>query len=196
VREGCEYYQFTKEPDRELDILSPPVEGLEVDNFRVKIVKSKLHGHITPEACFIEEDLRTVCLRDLLPEEEQRLGFEVQVPSPTNSLLRKLFAFNDRHEGQRQDIERAQAHTWEIYITIMLANRADHLEGQQFLSRHEDSDIIETARSIVGSKFNAVEQAGWRRVLESSDFYPDLNRRQKEAKLDEARRRMIRWFSL
>jgi len=62
VREGCEYYQFTKEPDQDLDILSPPVEGLEVDNFRVKIVKSKLHGHITTEACFIEEDLITVSL--------------------------------------------------------------------------------------------------------------------------------------
>lgn len=48
VREGCEYYQFIKEPNQDLDILSPPVEGLEVDNFRVKIVKSKLHGHVTP----------------------------------------------------------------------------------------------------------------------------------------------------
>ncbi|HUT46252.1 MAG TPA: nucleotidyl transferase AbiEii/AbiGii toxin family protein [Sedimentisphaerales bacterium] len=197
VREGCEYYQFIKEPDQDLDILSPPVEGLEVDNFRIKIVKSKLHGHITPEACFIEEGLRTVSLREFLPDEEQRHGLEVQVPSPTNLLLLKLFAFNDRDEGQRQDSERAQAHAWDIYVIIMLAtSRDDYLEGQDFLSRHEDSDIIQNARSIVGSKFNAVEQAGWRRVLESSDFYPGLNRREKEARLDEAMRRLLRWFDI
>lgn len=68
VREGYEYYQFTKDPDQDLDILSPHVEGLEIDNFRVKIVKSKLHGHVTPEACFIEEGLRTICLRELMPD--------------------------------------------------------------------------------------------------------------------------------
>lgn len=196
VREGCEYYQFTKEPDQALDIMSPPVEGLEVDNFRVKIVKSKLHGHITPEARFIEEGLKTVSLQEFLPDDERELGLEIQIPSPTNLLILKLFAFNDRDEGQRQDSERAQAHAWDIYITIMLANRADYLEGQQFLSRHEDSDIIQTARSIVASKFNAVEQAGWRRVLESSDFYSNLNRREKEARLDEARRRLLRWFDI
>jgi len=196
VREGCEYYQFVKEPDQDLDILSPPVEGLDVDNFRVKIVKSKLHGHITPEARFIEEGLRTISLREFLPDSEESGGLEVQVPSPTNLLLLKLFAFNDRDEGQRQDSERAQAHAWDIYITIMLANRADYLEGQQFLLRHEDSDIIQNARSIVSSKFNAVEQAGWRRVLESSDFYSGLNRLEKEVRLDEAMRRLIRWFDI
>jgi len=196
VREGCEYYQFIKEPDQELDILSPPVDGLEVDNFRVKIVKSKLHGHITAEACFIEDGLRTVSLREFLPDSEESGGLEVQVPSPTNLLLLKLFAFNDRDEGQRLDPERAQAHAWDVYVTIMLTYRNDFLEGQDFLSWHEDSDIIRTARSIVAGKFNAVEQAGWRRVLESSDFYPDLDRREKEAKLDEARRRLLRWFDI
>ena len=196
VREDCEYFQFTKEPDQALDILSPPVEGLDVDNFRVKIVKSKLDGHITPEARFIEEGLRTVSLREFLPDDERELALEVQVPSPTNLLLLKLFAFNDRDKDQRQDSERAQAHAWDIFITIMLANRDDYLQGQLFLSRHEDSDIIQTALSIVSSKFNAVEQAGWRHVLESSNFYLGLIRREKEARLGEARRRLIRWFDI
>ena len=196
VREGCEYYQFIKEPNQDLDILSPPVEGLEVDNFRVKIVKSKLHGHITPEARFIEEGLRTVSLRKLLPDSGESGGLEVQVPSPTNLLLLKLFAFDDRDEGQRQDSERAQAHAWDVYVTIMLTDRDDYLEGQDFLSSHEDSDIIQTARSIVVGKFSAVEKAGWRRVLESSDFYSALNRREKEAKLDEAMNRLLRWFDI
>jgi hypothetical protein len=196
VREGCEYYQFTKEPDRELDILSPPVKGLEVDNYRIKIVKSKLHGHITPEACFIEEGLRTICLREFLPDNEKKCCLEVQVPSPTNLLLLKLFAFDDRGEGKRLDLERAQTHARDIYIIMLATSRDDYLEGQDFLSRHEDSEIIQTARSIVSRKFNAVEQAGWRRVLESSDFYSNLKRREKEAKLDEARRRLIRWFDI
>lgn len=196
VREGCEYYQFTKEPDQALDILSPPIEGLEADNFRVKFVRSKLHGHITPEACFIEEGLRTVWLREFLADNEKRCSLEVQVPSPTNLLLLKLFAFDDRDNGKKQDSERAQAYAWDIYVTIMLTGRDDYLEGQDFLSQHKDSKITQTAQSIVGSKFSAIEQAGWRRVLESSDFYSDLNRREKEAKLDEARRRLIRWFDI
>jgi hypothetical protein len=194
VREGCEYYQFIKELNQDLDILSPPVGGLEVENFRVKIVKSKLHGHVTPEACFIEEGLRTISLRELMPDSVESSSLEVQVPSPTNLLLLKLFAFNDRDEGERQDLERAQAHAWDVYITIMLTDREDYLEGQQFLLRHEDSDIIQTARTIIAGKFNQVEQAGWLRVLESSDFYPNLNRRDKGTRLDEARRRLIRWF--
>jgi len=196
VREGCEYYQFIKEPNQDLDILSPPVEELEVENFRVKIVKSKLHGHITPEACFIEEGLKTICLRELMPDSGESSSLEVQVPSPTNLLLLKLFAFNDRDEGQKQNQERAQAHAWDVYVTIMLTDIDDYLEGQQFLSRHEDSDIIRTARSIVGSKFNDVEKTGWRRVLESSDFYPDLNRREKESKLVVAMNRLLRWFDI
>lgn len=197
VREGCEYYQFTKEPDQDLDILSPPVEGLEVDNFRVKIVRSKLHGHITPEACFVEEGLRTICLREFLPDNEKKGCLEVQVPSPTNLLLLKLFAFDDRDEGKRLDLERAQAHAWDIYVIVKLAaSRDDYLEGQDFLSRHKHSKIIQTAQSIVGSKFSAIEYSGWHRVLESSNFYPDLNRREKEAELDEARRRLLRWFDI
>jgi len=82
----------------------------------------------------------------------------------------------------------------DVYITIRLTGRADYLEGQRFLSRHEDSDVVRTAQSIIRNKFHAVEQSGWRRVLESSAFYPDLDRREKEAKLDEARRRLIRWL--
>ena len=110
VREGCEHFQFVKNPEQNLDILSPPIEGLKVENYRVKLVKSKLHGHITPEACFVEEDLRTISLDEFLPDNDKRSGLEIQVPSPTNILLLKLFAFNDRDEGGRNDPERAQAH--------------------------------------------------------------------------------------
>jgi hypothetical protein len=191
MRKGCKYYQFTKELHQDLHVLSPPVKGFEVDNFRIKIVRSKLHGHIAPEACFVEEGLRTASLRKFLPDDQRHISLEVQVPSPTNLLLLKLFAFNDRDEGKRQDSERAQAHVWDVYVTIMLTDRDDYLEGQQFLSHHEGSEIILTARSIVAGKFNQVDHAGWRRVLESSDFYPALNRPEKEARLDEARRRLI-----
>jgi hypothetical protein len=194
VREGREYLHFKKENDQYLDILAPPITGVKSDDVRLKLVRSKLHGRLTPEACFIEEGLRTVSLRELLSDGKVSSGFEVQVPSPTNLLLLKLFAFNDRHEGRRQDSERAQAHAWDVYVTIMLTDIDDYLEGRQFLARHENSDIIQTARSIVAGKFNEVAQAGWRRVLESSDFYPDLGRREKETRLDEAMRRLIRWF--
>ncbi|HUT46814.1 MAG TPA: nucleotidyl transferase AbiEii/AbiGii toxin family protein [Sedimentisphaerales bacterium] len=196
AREGREYLHFMKGDDQYLDVLAPPIEGFKTDNFRIKFVRSKLHGHITPEACFIEEGLRTVSLNGFMSDDERELGLEVQVPSPTNILLLKLFAFNDRDEGQRLDPERAQAHAWDVYVTIMLTDRDDYLEGQDFLLQHKDSEIIWTARSIVGSKFNAIEKAGWRRVLESSSFYPDLNRREKEARLDEARLRLLRWFDI
>jgi hypothetical protein len=194
VRDGREHLHFKKDQDQYLDILSPPIEGFKADSVRIKFVRSKLHGHITPEACFVEEGLRTVSIEQLLLDDERAKGLEVQVPSPTNLMLLKLYAFNDRDEGDRLDIERAQAHAWDIYIMIMLSDRDDYLEGQNFLSRHRDSKIIQTAQSIVGYKFSSIEQTGWRRVLESSDFYPGHNRGQKEGMLDEARRRLIRWF--
>jgi len=196
AREGREHFHFMKGDDQYLDVLAPSIEGFKTDGYRIKFVKSKLHGHITSEARFIEEGLRTVSLRKLQPDSEESGGLEVQVPSPTNLLLLKLFAFNDRDDGQRQNLERAQAHAWDVYVTIMLTDRDDYLEGKDFLSRHEDSDIIQTARSIVASKFSAVEKAGWRRVLESSDFYSALNRREKEARLDEAMNRLLRWFDI
>jgi len=196
VREGREHLHFMKDDDKYLDILAPPIKGFKRDNIRIKLVSSKLHGRVTKEACFIEEDLRTVSLDELLLESGTRYGLEIQVPSPTNFLLLKLFAFNDRDEGERHNPERAQAHASDVYRIMILVSRDDYMEGQRFLLRHKDSEIIQAARSIVAGKFNAVEQAGWRRVLESSDFYADLNRREKEARLDEARRRLIRWFDI
>jgi hypothetical protein len=111
-------------------------------------------------------------------------------------MILKLFAFNDRGQGQRQGLERAQAHALDIYITIMLTNRADYLEGREFLSRHKDSDLIQKARSIVDNKFSSVDKDGWRFVLETSSFFPDKNVLQKKGLLEEARSRLIRWFYL
>jgi hypothetical protein len=196
VREGREHLHFMKDDYKYLDILAPPIKGFKQDDMRIKLVSSKLHGRVTKEACFIEEDLRNVSLDELQTKSETKYGLEVQVPSPTNFLLLKLFAFNDRDQGDRYNPGRAQAHASDVYRIITLTNRSDYLEGQRFLSKHEDSDIIQMAQSIVDSRFRTVEQAGWRRVLESSGFYPDLNRREKEVRLDEARRRLVRWFDI
>jgi len=196
VREGREHLHFEKDNDQLLDILAPPMDGFKCDDVRIKLVSSQLHGRVTKEACFVEEDLRAIPLSVFLSDDDRRYDLRVQVPSPTNLLLLKLFAFNDRDESQRFNPERAQAHALDIYITIMLTSRADYLVGQQFLARHEDSVIIQTAQSIVWNKFYTIEQSGWRRVLESSIFYPDLNRREKETKLEEAKRRLIRWFKI
>jgi hypothetical protein len=196
VREGREYLHFKKENDQYLDILAPPIEGFKTEGFRIKFVRSKLHGYVTDEACFIEEDLRTVSLSKFLSNSGRKNNLEVQVPSPTNSLILKLFAFNDRDQGQRQDLERAQAHAFDIFITIMLMNRADYLEGRKFLSRHEDSEIIQKAKSIVDTKFSSIDESGWRLVLESSGFFTDKDVRQKKERLEEARNRLKKWFAV
>jgi len=196
VREGREYLHFKKNNDQYLDIMAPPIKGFQTEGFRIKFVKSKLHGHIIDEACFIEESLRTVSLSQFLPNNIKSRNPEVQVPSPTNSLILKLFAFNDRDQGQRQDTERAQAHALDIYIAIILTTRADYLEGQEFLSRHRDSEIIRKARSIVNNKFSSVDKDGWQFVLETSSFFPDKNIVQQREKLEEAGNRLKRWFTI
>jgi len=194
--EDGQCFRFKKEPDQRLDVLAPPVNGFNTEGGRVKFVKSILHGRLTNEACFIEEDLRTISLSAFFPDDKSKQTLAVMVPSPTNLLIMKLFAFNDRNEPPREDTERAQAQAWDIYITIMLADRNDYLQGQKFLQRHRDSDIIRTAQSIVRNKFSTVDQPGWRSVLQASDFYPDLNRQQKEAELETAKARLLRWFNL
>ncbi|MBN2312622.1 MAG: hypothetical protein JXM79_01755 [Sedimentisphaerales bacterium] len=67
VREGHEHIHFQKNDDQFLDILAPPMDEFRWDEVRIKLVSSKLHGRVTKEACFIEEDLRTISLSDFLP---------------------------------------------------------------------------------------------------------------------------------
>lgn len=192
VCEGGKYFKFQK-GNQYLDVLAQPVEGIDIEGFRAKLVKSHLHGHITPEACFIEEDLITISLSDILPDNKKAGGIEVFVPSPTNLLLLKLFAFDDRDEKKENDP--AQAHAFDVYVTVTLADRNDYLQGQKFLARHKNSQIIQRSESIVTNKFSSVDRAGWQRVLETSSFFPNLNVQQKRERLDEAKHRLVRWFT-
>jgi hypothetical protein len=185
VRKDDRHFRFIKAPDRQLDILSPPMENFQIKEHRVKFVKSKLHGRLTKEAYFIDEDLRTITL--------STDGIEVQVPSPTNLLILKLCAFDDRDKNN--ETERAQAHAYDIYITVTLANRDNYLEGQKFLARHSDSQEIKRVMSIAKDKFGSVDQPGWQRVLETTNFYPNLNAQQKRDELEKAKDRLLRWFT-
>jgi hypothetical protein len=190
VRAGGEHFRFTKAPNQRLDILAPPLEGFRTDGNRVNLVKSKLHGHITEEARFIDEDLRTI----VLPTDKTDDNIEVQVPSPTNLLILKLCAFDDR--DKKRETERSQAHAFDVYITVTLANIEDYREGQKFLARHSDSQEIQRVMSIVKDKFHSIDQPGWQRVLEATSFYPNLNAQEKRDELDKAKDRLLRWFTL
>jgi len=194
VRDDMRHHGFTKESNRQLDVLAPPVEGLKIDNYRVKIVESVLHGYKTDEAVFIDEDLRSVRLSEVLPGADKGEAATVFVPSPTNMMIMKLCAFADRSGGPRQTDDKAQAHAWDIYVAIMLTDRNDFKEGQDFLRRHSESDTVVRTREIVRDSFSEVEQKGWQAVLESSNFYPNLDRQGKEDKLVQAMSRLTRWF--
>lgn len=189
VSENDRHFRFIKAPDRHLDFLAPPIDDFEIKEHRVKLVKSKLHGRLTNEALYIDEDLRTVDLKDKSGE-----NIQVQVPSPTNLLILKLCAFDDRDNSK--EIERAQAHAYDVYITVTLADRNDYLEGQRFLTRHSDWPIIQRVKSIVDTKFDSIDKSGWQRVLEASNFYPDMSVQQKRDELDKAKNRLLRWFTL
>jgi len=125
VREGREHMHFKKGDDHYLDILAPRIEGFESHDFRIKFVKSRLHAHITDEARFIEEGLRTIPLHQFFPDDKRGPHLAVQVPSPTNALILKLFAFEDRDKVQ--DYDRAQAHAWDIYLRSHYAERSGRL---------------------------------------------------------------------
>jgi hypothetical protein len=190
VREDGKCFRFNKAPHQQLDILAPPmaVPGIVTEGGRVKLVRSRLHGHLTPEACFIEEGLRVIDLAVSSP------GLSVIVPSPVNMLILKLFAFDDRDSVTRRVEPRAQAHAYDLYIIVSLSQRPDYLEGREFLSRHGDSNIVQKARSIVATKFATNDQSGWRHVLMSSAFYPGEPMNRKQERVDDARRRLLRWF--
>jgi len=193
--ESGRHFQFQK-GNQHLDILTQPVEGIEVEGFRAVLVRSKLHGHLMPEAVFIEENLKAVSLAHISPNSEMAKGLEVMIPSLTNQLILKLLAFDDRHQGLRKNDAQAQSHAFDIYMIVALANLNDYKEGQKFLSRHNDSKIVQRAQSIVNSKFSSVEQPGWLYVLEAASFYPDRNIQQKRTRLDAAKRRLVRWFTV
>ena len=196
VQPNKRIHGFKKDSNQELDILVPPIEGLPISNHRLKIVKSTLHGYITEEAEFIDEDMRAIRLSEISEEYHQDNDVEFYVPSPTNLLIMKLFAYNDRCQGKRQTSDRAMAHAWDVYIIIMLAGMADFKEGQAFLSRHSDSKIIQKTRSIVLDSFSQYEKAGWQTVLSSPNFYPTLSLADRDEKLKQASARLERWFGV
>jgi len=194
VRKGCEHFRFQKGNNQQLDILTPPINGIKVQGNRSRLVKSKLHGRIASEVCFIKEDLRTISSSEILSGDLFG-SFEILLPSPTKLLILKLFAFDDR--SNKDDTEHAQTHALDVYLIIaMLTRRIDYLESQKFLPRHKDSEIIKRAQSIVGSKFSSVDKRGWQLVLEASSFYPQLNVRQKRNRLVDAKNRLVRWFTI
>ena len=195
VCESGKHFQFRK-GDQYLDILTQQVDGIDAKNFRAILVKSKLHGYLTPEACFIEEKPRTIKLSDIMPDNNRADGLEVQVPSPTNQLILKLFAFDDKCEGQRKDDDQAQDHAFDIYVIVTLANMDDYKQGRELLARHNDSPIIKRSQSIAEKRFSSLGHVGWRYVLKASNFYPNLNVQQKQERLDEAKRRLVRWFAV
>jgi hypothetical protein len=189
VSKDDRHFRFLKAPDRHLDFLAPPIDNFQIKEHRVKFVKSKLHGRLTKEACFIDEDLKTINLTDNKTSDV----LQVQVPSPTNLLILKLCAFDDRDKNG--ETERAQAHAYDVYITVMLATREDYQEGQNFLARHNDWQVIQKVASIIKEKFNSVDQPGWHRVLEARNFYPDKSIDEKNAELEKAKNRLARWFT-
>jgi hypothetical protein len=189
VSKNDRHFRFIKAPNRHLDFLSPPIDDFEIKEHRMKLVKSKLHGRLTNEALYIDEDLRTI----EIVSDKTGDKVEVQVPSPTNLLILKLCAFDDR--DRNNETERAQAHAYDIYTIVTLANRDDYLEGQRFLTHHKDWPILQRVKSMVDTNFNHVEKPGWQRVLEARNFYPDTNMQQKRDELERAKNRLIRWFT-
>jgi hypothetical protein len=166
------HFRFSK-PGAELDILAMPVDGLRDTGGRVRLVPHKLHGRLTEEACFVEENMRTVELAEFVPEDEGLKGLAVSVPSSTNLLIMKLFAFDDRDE-QRENAERAQAHASDVYVISILSDGEDYRQGRELLERHKDSPIVARARSIVKTKFLSTEHRGWLRVMAAPDLFPGL----------------------
>jgi len=96
VRDESRCFRFTKAATGQLDILTPPLEAVAMEGGRVKLVRTKLHGRLTPEACFIEEGLKAVALSPLMSEPSQAGSLLVSVPSPANMLILKL-----EHSGWR-----------------------------------------------------------------------------------------------
>jgi len=196
VQDAKKYHGFKKGANQELDILVPPMESLPQKNYRHSIVKSTLHGHITEEAEFIDEDLKTVSLSDVSGNEPDAGRVILHVPSATNLMMMKLHAFRDRFYGDRKDSNRATAHAFDIYIIIMLTDRNDLKQAQSFLERHGRSAIVKKAVGVVENSFAHYEKAGWQTVLSSPNFYPALRVVDKEEKLKQAAARLLRWFGV
>jgi len=195
VCEEGRYFQFEKE-NQQLDILTPPNDSIETEGFRAKIVKSRLHGYITYEAQFIEEDLKVLSLSKLKISHKDNKNIEVFVPSFTNLMILKLYAFRDRNSGSRQNDNKARAHAFDIYNLVTLTNLQDYREGMEFIKCHNSSDIIIEVKNIAENYFSTTNSSGWVRVLENTAFYPDINMNQKGEKIQIAQAKLTKWFFL
>ncbi len=195
VRADGKHFRFTGKPNRQLDILAPPVAGVTMEGSRVKLVRSKFHGRLTPEACFIEEDMRSVDLAGLAAGLPAGSPLLVNVPSPTNMLVLKLFAFGDRDSDARRSEARAQAHAYDVYLIAALAERDDFLEGRRFLDHHADEEVVQKARAIIEANFQTLDQSGWKYVFASGLLSQSHTMTERRQILDKSRRRLLRWFT-
>jgi hypothetical protein len=109
-------------------------------------------------------------------------------------MIMKLYAFEDRIKGARQDLDRAIAHAFDVYIIIMLTDINDLREGQKFLARHKDSEIILETKRIIENNFSQYGKVGWQTVLRSSIFYPTQSIAERNEMLRQASARLLRWF--
>lgn len=193
LRSEGQCFMFQRPPYDKLDVLAPPIAGLTRENdFRVRLVKSKLHGRLTPEAAFIEEDLETIHLHDIFTTQCDS-DCCIQLPSLTNLLIMKLFAFDDRHKAK--NYERAEAHAYDIFVITALSDRTDYLKSRAFMSRHVKSEIISKAKSVIFESFREETNPGWQYVLRAG-VYGNLGPNQRFQKIRHTANRLVRWFAI
>lgn len=196
VVEDRKCFGFAKKSGESLDILAMPLEQYETKGTRVKLVKERLHGRLTEEASFIEEGLRTVELAQFAPQDLTLTGLTVNVPSPTNLLLMKLIAFDDRDAGPRKDDAHANADASDIYIVAMLGDVGDYRGGRELLTRHSDSPIVQRACRTVADKFSSIDGPGWLRVLAAGDLFGGADVAERRRRVEPVMRRLVRWFGV
>jgi hypothetical protein len=138
--------------------------------------------------------LKIISLSKLKIIKNKDENIEVCVPSFTNLMILKLFAFRDRNSGSRQDDNKAKAHAYDIFNLITLTNLQDYKDGLEFITRHKKSDIINEAREIVRNNFSTIDSSGWIRVLENTSFYPDTKLNQRREKIENAKSKLTKWF--
>jgi hypothetical protein len=178
---GAEKYQFIK-PDTawgagrnvKVDLLArqPAANDarFRADTRRVRPRgnHNPLHAHVTPEAIAVEEDLLEITIEGSRPTRETGRGI-VYLPHPYATLLMKLFAFRDEHEGRKGNGREpyARKHAGDLFSIAAMLSAEENDALNSFRERHQASAIAREAAGIVQDYFSTPSSSGMLRLREA-----------------------------
>lgn len=160
------YFQFTKDKDVLIDILSaPPLEN-DIDKVIIKKPRIKPQGITEFHAYLVEEaEFINIGLINVSEFFKNNSVHNLFILSSYNFILLKLFAFNDRINDETVDYGRH--HAFDIFATILNMDENDWENANTQLHQMKSSNLLNRIQELINKYFSSSNDLGILRIKET-----------------------------